>query len=440
MNTAKNKNPLTLKEIINLKQKKVSLLITLISLLAVILITFFSTSFLYGSYCRILIPARDDFGNSPVRDKDKVYPGFTLFTPLNVTNAPFEKGTVYLVDLYGRPVHTWKTNYKVIHTLLKPNGNLLVNQANLINKNYPPSARTTSIQELDQNSNIVWEYTNDALHHDFDVLPNNNIAVLVWEKSPIESTRIIGGRPNTEFNKDTIFSDAILEIDSNKNVVWEWHAADHLDPADYPIPSFFTREQWLQANSIQYLKSNPINNQEAYLVSMRLLNTVFMVNKKDGKIIWQSPKGILGHQHDPTLLENGNILIFNNGFYSYVNESQFSYGSSVLEINPLTNKVVWEFSGGNNPLDRARLTEVILSGAQRLPNNNTLITLGTSGRLIEVTPDKKVVWDFINPYSDATDQPFPSNYIFKARRYFSDQIPWLNQFESSESILLSVCN
>ena len=35
---------------------------------------------------------------------------------------------------------------------------------------------------------------------------------------------------------------------------------------------------------------------------------------------------------------------------------------------------------------------------QRLPNGNTLITEGSDGRVFEVTPDHKIVWEFVSPY------------------------------------------
>lgn len=406
------------------------------------------SSYFYKNYCELLIPAKSEFGKSPVIDQSKISEGFTLFTSLNVTDAPFRGGTVYLIDLYGRIIHTWRTENKTQYVLLKPNGNLLTTQAKIVDKNFPQAARITSIQELDPNSNVVWEYKNEAMHHDFDVLPNGNLAVLIWEKVPDGIAQIVkGGKPGTEFNTQSfsaneknIFSDVILEVDRDKNVVWSWKAVDHLDPNEDEIPPFFNREQWTHANSIKYVKSDPFFQKEAYLVSMRYLSTIFLISKETGEVIWKSPKGLLGHQHDATLLENGDILVFNNAFQSTVSPTNpYNYGSSVLEIDPKANKVVWEFSGGNNALDKARLINVILSGAQRLPNGNTLITLGTSGRIIEVTPDKRVVWDMINPYSDPTNQPFPSNYIFKSRRYYADQVPWLDNFGHSLPKIPSYC-
>jgi hypothetical protein len=40
---------------------------------------------------------------------------------------------------------------------------------------------------------------------------------------------------------------------------------------------------------------------------------------------------------------------------------------------------------------------MVISGAQRLPNGDTLICSGTSGTVFEVTPDKETVWKYVNP-------------------------------------------
>jgi DNA-binding beta-propeller fold protein YncE len=420
--------------------KKHSFLLFFSAILLTIFSTVIGAKYFYHDYCHSLIPANSEFGKSPVLDFAKVNNGHTLFTNLSFNDYQFDD-QIYLVDLYGKAVHIWKTKNKTLYSILKPNGNLLASQTNIIDTNFPQAARITSIQELDPQSNVVWEYQNGGMHHDFDLLPNGNIAVLTWEKIPHGlAQQITGGKQGTEFNKTDTFSDKILEIDQNKNIVWSWSAYTHLNINEDKIPSFFSREQWTHANSIKFIKYDPIYKKEAYLVSMRYLNEIFLISKETGEVIWKSPKGLLGHQHDATFLDNGNILVFNNAFYSEAYSlNPYNYGSQVLEIDPRTNKVVWEFSGGNNPLDRARLTEVILSGAQRLPNGNTLITLGTSGRLLEVTPDKKIVWDFINPYSDPSNEPFPSNYIFKARRYFQTEIPWLNSLSGHLPIIVSIC-
>jgi len=56
----------------------------------------------------------------------------------------------------------------------------------------------------------------------------------------------------------------------------------------------------------------------------------------------------------------------------------------------------WEYTAP----DTYSLYSPFISGVQRLKNGNTLITGGVKGQLIEVTPDKKTVWEYWNPYMD----------------------------------------
>ena len=67
------------------------------------------------------------------------------------------------------------------------------------------------------------------------------------------------------------------------------------------------------------------------------------------------------------------------------------------------------------------------SGAQRLPNGNTLICSGTSGHLFEVTAQGELVWEYINPNSRdlGTVKILPdclpmTNALFRAARYGAD--------------------
>ena len=66
-----------------------------------------------------------------------------------------------------------------------------------------------------------------------------------------------------------------------------------------------------------------------------------------------------------------------------------------------------------------------ISGAQRLPNGNTLVCAGKPGWVFEVTPGGKVVWDWHNPYGldpevdepEDSDSDTPSTALFRAARY-----------------------
>ena len=87
--------------------------------------------------------------------------------------------------------------------------------------------------------------------------------------------------------------------------------------------------------------------------------------------------------------------------------------SRVLEINPVTLELVWSYEG-------QRFSSSNISGAQRLPNGNTLITEGANGRLFEVTKERQIVWEYIYPLFTGTP---PANAVYRGYRLPYDWIP-----------------
>ncbi|CAN5140600.1 aryl-sulfate sulfotransferase [soil metagenome] len=366
------------------------------------------------------------FDSSPILNLSKVSPGYTLIAPYNrIANAnPNFKGKIYLLDLLGNPVHTWTVDKQPLYSQLRKNGNLLVvMEAPSYSHPLPPGGNTGTIEELDWNSKVVWKYQNEAMHHDFVDLPNGNILIALWEKTPNQiASTIQGGTPNTTLN-DSVFSDNIVEINRQGKIVWSWHAYDHLDPAKDVIGDLMPQFAWTYTNGLVYTPHNPIDGSEAFVISMRSLSEVIMVRKSDGQILWRSPKDMFNNQHDPTVLPNGNIMVFDNSFTRAPNPFP-SYGSRVVEVNPKTNQIAWQFDGGAGVIDKIRFFAPIVGGAQRLPNGNTLITDGPKGHIFEVTKDKKVVWDLVSPYTTQQTGEFPNNFLFKSRRILADQINW----------------
>ena len=86
----------------------------------------------------------------------------------------------------------------------------------------------------------------------------------------------------------------------------------------------------------------------------------------------------------------------------------------MIEVNPDTNEIEWTYEG--NPA--VSFFSSYISGADRLPNGNTLICEGAHGRLFEVTHHGEIVWEFINPFfaPDSSGRNL-SNAIFRAHRY-----------------------
>ena len=143
------------------------------------------------------------------------------------------------------------------------------------------------------------------------------------------------------------------------------------------------------ANTIQYItrdmaESADFINHGELLVCLRNMNLIVAIDV-DREVVTWATTGPWHRPHEPTVTDNGNILIFDN-------RSQWPL-SRVIEFSPKTNTVVWEYQG---PQSRP-LRSVWMGRQQLLRNGNILITDSASGRLLEVTRNGELVWEYINP-------------------------------------------
>jgi hypothetical protein len=74
-------------------------------------------------------------------------------------------------------------------------------------------------------------------------------------------------------------------------------------------------------------------------------------------------------------------------------------------------ELAWEYS----PSGDEQFFSWFISGAQRLPNGNTLVNHGANSRMREVTPDGEIIWEY--QYDDGADGP---HMTFRAYRYAED--------------------
>jgi hypothetical protein len=89
------------------------------------------------------------------------------------------------------------------------------------------------------------------------------------------------------------------------------------------------------------------------------------------------------------------------------------------EVNPRTGEIVWQYSDPS----LFEFFSPYTSGAQRLPNGNTLICEGCHGRIFEVTCDGQVVWEYVSPhFAHEPGAPGLNNGVFRALRYTPAEI------------------
>ncbi|MFH0929864.1 MAG: arylsulfotransferase family protein [Candidatus Moraniibacteriota bacterium] len=392
----------------------------ILAIILIIFIIFYVAALLrYKKAC----PAKSSSGDSVLLNEKKVDRSFVLLSPYIASDQFDKRGVVYLLDLFGKIVHKWETDHQIFSAFLKKNGNILVSNVIANNlDNYPGGGKSGCISELDWDGNVIWEYYNELIHHDFEIMSNGNIATLMYERTPRDfAKKVKGGIPDSECD-GSMWSDSIIEIDQSREIVWKWCGHEHLNAEECELNELTPRSELMHSNSIRYLEKDPIDGEQAFLISMRHLNTVAIVKKRNGKIIWNSPKGMFSYQHDATLLPNGNILVFDNGLFR-PQKRPFLY-SRILEVNPIDNKIVWWFSGGKTGSEKSKFASSILGSTQRLENGNTLIVDGLRGYLFEVTPEKEIIWDFINPCNTYSTGAWPNNIIFRARRYRKEKIAW----------------
>lgn len=346
-----------------------------------------------------------------IYNSNRAWSGYTLFCEifphLKRENEP--KRAIYLIDMQGNLVHEWYVETTLqSYSHLLPNGNLI----------YPTHDRseiapgTAGLYEIDSDSNVIWHYRCRA-DHDFQVLPNNNLMINTITESMCPAL-------GPELKRHPY----IIEITRDKKLVWEWRGEKHLEELRLLLsPESWEHLMerahgefafdWAHNNTLQIIPPNVTYEKEKasgypirfkpgnIFISYRSLDVIGVISRETSKIVWAWGPSVLDGQHKPHMLENGNILIFDNGTLR-------GY-SRVIEFNPLNELVEWEY--------RADPKEAFFSraifGAQRLPNGNTLICDGMNSRLFEITPEKEIVWEFINPYHKSNARPS----IYRCTRY-----------------------
>ena len=348
-------------------------------------------------------------------NRKKAYEGYTLLTPMGSTDA-------WLINMEGEIVRHWRLPYLPgMHGTFLENGNLLyAGQTKALDPALKQvgfivlGGRGGDMLEVDWNNNLVWKWEDHYQNHTFWRMRNGNTMLLRWVRVPNEIVAQIegglAGSDVTESGEVVMWADGFHEITPDGEIVWEWLPWEHVDIKDFPICPLCTRLEWTHGNTVRELPNGDI------LTSFRSQSSIFIIDKKTGKVKWMWGRGEITHQHDPSYLDNGNILVFDNGNHRQ-DGSGISY-SRVVEVDPKTNEIVWQYKD-NPPGD---FYTSIMGCAQRLPNGNTVIGETDMGRVFEVTPEGEIVWEYISPfYNDCYHDSFGRiSQLFKAYRYAPD--------------------
>ncbi|MDP8235843.1 MAG: arylsulfotransferase family protein [Candidatus Erginobacter occultus] len=295
-----------------------------------------------------------------------------------------------LLDLAGNRLKRWESPREEVLALLpeKPKrGNL----TGLRFAHALPDLGLLAIHDyialvrLDADSRVLWTFSGEP-HHDLWITPGGEIFVLTSREEQIPRLH-----PKTPILVDYV---TVLDRSGKEKRAYSILKMLENSPYSFLLPAVNQIEDdqpldILHANSIQVFDGSwagldpEIYREGNILLSLRNLSFVFIYDPENREIVWGWGPTNLSYQHKARLLDNGRILIFNNGQET----------SKVVEVDPLTGEIAWEFRGGEEHPFFTRL----LGAAQRLSDGNTLVTESEAGTVFEVTPAGEIVWQFVNP-------------------------------------------
>jgi len=248
----------------------------------------------------------------------------------------------------------------------------------------------------------IW--TSDVpIHHDIQITPKGTIMTFTKEMHRYR------GR-NVDFC-------VIIEFDQDGKELWRWSSWDHFKELkkhhrslelDMPKILFFDivkkkpvtpwggNYDYYRFNALQIIPKNNLKDKRFQegniLVSARHGSIIFILDKDSKEIVWfisqNDVRENIEGQHSVRVLENGNLLIFDNGRYRK--------WSRTIEVNPITLEIVWEYKAD----DFFTLSQ---GYAQKLDNENILITESEKGHVFEIDRNGKKVWEYFHPEVQGKD-------------------------------------
>ncbi len=230
----------------------------------------------------------------------------------------------------------------------------------------------------------------ENLHHGVERMPNGNMMTMGnhTERYPAPNDTAI---VKVEFG-------VIVEYDRKGAVVWKWDSFNYIQHADLEFKRLST-QQWNVSTHLNAFRVSPDGS--VVYAGFRDLERIVMINRATaidaesyGRLMPSglAPKGngFFHLQHDVCPLRDGNIAVFNND--SITNDSVVS--SIVIFSRAKTGgdaSVVWRFACNFDKLTNGKSEKG--GSVDELANGNLLVNFGTLNRCIEITRDKKIVWD-----------------------------------------------
>ena len=361
-------------------------------------------------------------GGVQVIDGAAAAPGLTF-----VPRYDGERFGAMLIDLDGRLVHQWRTSFRQVWgehpthvqfaaddsalawhgTHLYPDGSLLVNFQGQL---FPYGG---GLVKLDRNSRALWKLDRNT-HHAVTVAADGTI----WVPSLTYRPK---GMPELPDFEPWFYEDTILKVSSDGKVLDEISVLLAMRSLPGLMPVRSDTFDPTHINDIELVTPElaaifPMLREGDLVVSLRNISTIVAIDPETRLAHW-AIAGPFRRQHDPDLLPNGHIMVFDN-----LGGDPACGRSRVLELDPTTDKIVWSYAG----CEGERFESEGWGEQQSLPNGNVLITESFAGRVLEVTSDPvpRIVWSYVSHLGEGGRQPL-GGVVGPSQRFAPGELPFV---------------
>jgi hypothetical protein len=372
----------------------------------------------------LTFPAPPGKGGVTLVDEAAAAPGVTF-----IARYDGERFGAELVDLQGRVLHRWtklfsevwgdsaphvkfvsEDRYLEWHGVhLYPDGSVLFNFEGLM---FPFGG---GLIKIDRDSNLVWKLAHNT-HHSIALAEDGTIWVPSVHYRPDGMAELPGFEP-------WFYEDTILKVSPDGEVLDEISVPLALRSLPGVLPAKTEGFDITHLNDVEPVsaaaaRAFPMFREGDVLVSLRNLSALVAIDPITKTARW-AMTGPFRRQHDPDLLPNGRLMVFDN-----LGGDKACGRTRILEIEPVTQEVTWSYDGCQGG---QRFESEAWGEQQLLPNGNVLITESMAGRAFEVTRDAnpRIVWSYENRIGEGGHSDRGA-VIGLAQRLAPEDLPFLN--------------
>jgi hypothetical protein len=343
----------------------------------------------------------------------------------------------YLIDMQGNIVHRWSMPHEAIwpkpahvarivpehlrlltRAHLYPNGDILAQYTGV-----GSNPLGYGLAKLDKYSHLLWAY-DGPVHHDMEVDDQGIIYTLSHKirtetypgldseraRPPIYEDFLVLLAPDGTLIKEISFFDLLARGPAQK-VLGRLNGL----PSGETPPGDMIHPNGLELIDGSAADTYPMLQKGHLLVSFRNLSMLAVIDPQKEVITWATYLPTRA-QHDPRILPDGTVLLFDN--QGHVGPGG---NSRIVRLDLNTSQILWQYTG----TEEEPLYSAYHGSVDPLQNGNVLITESLQGRLLEVTPDGTIVWDYRSPWRIKDDEDVVVPAFYRARRYLADELFFL---------------